>query len=248
MKKMILLTFALAFFLSQSVFAVTGRDIIDKSTDLPEADTAMSSVSMEIHKGGKVLTKEFEIMTKKFGEDESKALVSFLKPTKIKLLTHTHKNKEDDQWLRLSSGKVKRITASGKGKSFVNSHFSYEDLSSIDKEDYTYKLLGSETILGEDCFKVESLPKDTNASRVYDKTIIYIRKSDYFALRVDFYVKGKFYKFLENHDIKEIDGIKTPFKIVMALANGKGKTELFAKEVKYNEQIKNNKFNKEALR
>ena len=194
------------------------------------------------------MDKEFEIITKKYSDDDTKALISFLKPTKIKLLTHTYKDKDDDQWLRLSSGKVKRITSSGKGKSFVNSHFCYEDLSSRDKDDYNYTLLGSETVNGEDCYKIEAVDKKGSQGKVYDKTVIYIRKSDFFAMKVDFYQKGELYKYLENFDIREVDGIKTPFKLVMSLADGQGKTEIFTTDVKYNVEIQDRKFNKEALR
>jgi hypothetical protein len=68
------------------------------------------------------------------------------------------------------------------------------------------------------------------------------------VVRVDFYKKGKFLKFLENYQIKEIDGILTPYKLKMELANGKGKTELILKGLKYNIGIDSAKFRKEALR
>jgi len=55
-------------------------------------------------------------------------------------------------------------------------------------------------------------------------------------------------KFLENYQIKEIDGILTPYKLKMELANGKGKTELILKGLKYNIGIDSAKFRKEALR
>jgi hypothetical protein len=220
---------------------------MEKSDALPEGKTVKSSVMMFIHKGDRVIEKEFTIVSKKFENDEDKTLLSFQKPTRIKLLTHSNKGSDDDQWLRLSSGKVKRIASSDKGKSFVNSHLYYEDLSSRDIDDYEYKYIGDETAVGEDCYKVESFKKK-GMKKVYDKAVLYVRKTDFFVVRIDFYQKGKFHKFLENSDIQKIDNILTPFRVVMSLANGKGKTEMKVKSVLYNTDVKNSEFNKEALR
>jgi hypothetical protein len=67
-------------------------------------------------------------------------------------------------------------------------------------------------------------------------------------VRADLYKKGKFLKYLEVYDIKTLDGILTPFRAVMYMAGGKGKTELKFQSVKYNMKINSSKFNKEALR
>ncbi|MBU0991818.1 MAG: outer membrane lipoprotein-sorting protein [Proteobacteria bacterium] len=236
----------LLFLFSQTALALTGKEIIDQTKKMIEPDAATSTVIMLIYKGDKALEKEFEIMSKKDGDDNTKTLISFTKPTKIKLLTHMNKGKESDQWLRLSSGKIKRITSSGKDKSFVNSHFTYEDLSSRNNDDYTYELIGSETINGDDCYKVQAEKKGNN--RIYDKSITYVRKTDYVILRDDLFQKGALLKYIENSDIREIDGIKTPFKIVMIMADGSGKTELNVQTVQYNVELKDNLFNKDALR
>ena len=239
-------TLLLIFFLSQTVYALTGREIIEKSDALPESKTAKTEVTMLIYKGGRIMEKEFKAMAKKFRNDEDKTLISFIKPTRIKLLTHSHKTRDDDQWLRLSSGKVKRIASSDKDKSFVNSHFYYEDLTSRNIDDYKYKYLGNGTAAGVDCYKVESVKK--RGRKVYDKTILYVRKSDYFIVRIDIFRRGKFHKYLENYNVKKVRGILTPFRAVMYLSNGKGKTELKIKKVVYNKRISSSRFNKESLR
>ena len=246
MTKKLFLSLFILLFLTPTLWAYTGREIVERTRELTEPDTATSRIVMVIYKGKRVLEKEFEIMTKKFGDHESKTLVSFIRPTKIKLLTHTRKGKEDDQWLRLSSGKIKRIAGSDKGKSFVNSHITYEDMGSRDIDDYEYKYLGDVDINGFDCYQVEAVSKKKKT--VDDRTIMHVRKSDAFVVRVDFYKKGKPHKFLENLDIKKVEGILTPFRVVVKLASGKGRTELQLTSVTYNQKIKNSKFNKEALR
>ncbi|MCK4534750.1 MAG: outer membrane lipoprotein-sorting protein [Syntrophobacterales bacterium] len=246
MKARFFLTIFLVLFLVQPLFALTGRDVMEKNDALPESKTAVSSVLMQIHKGGRVMEKEFESRTKKFKDNEDKTLISFIKPTKIKLLTHTHRGKDDDQWLRLSSGKIKRIAASDKGKPFVNSHFYYDDISSRNIDDYTYLLLDDGEAAGSDCYRVEAIRQ--NGTKVYSKLILYVRKSDYFIVRIDFYRKDKFHKYLENHDIRTVKDILTPFSTIMTLANEKGKTELRIEKLEYNRNLRNSTFNKEALR
>ena len=231
--------------LTSSAFALDGREIMEKNDALPEAKTAVSQVLMLIHQGKKVVEKEFELKSKKSEDNEDKTLITFTKPTQIKLLTHSHTNRDDDQWLRLSSGKIKRIASSDKGKSFVNSHFYYEDLTSRDIDEFDYTYTGDESLGGVDCYKVESIKKQ---NKVYSKTVLYVRKSDFFVVRVDFYKKDEFHKFIEYSDIKPVSGILTAHQLVMSLTDSQGKTELKVNAVEYNKDINDSVFNKEAIR
>jgi len=245
MKKFFLF-FLILFCSCGALFALTGREIIEKSDALPGGDTGRSRVSMQIKKDGKVSDKEFIMYMKKIAKDEERILVEFTKPTEIKLLTHTHNNNEDDQWLQLSSGKVKRIASSDKDKPFVNSHFFYEDMESRDIDDYDYKFIGDKKAAGEDCYAVEAVKK--SGEKVYDRMIIYTRKSDFFTVRIDFYRDGKFFKYLENHDVKKVNGILTPYKVVMMQWNDAGGTILRVLEVKYNIPLQESLFNKDSMR
>ena len=230
----------------QTLYALTGREIMEKSDDLPEPQTAMSKLLMLVYKGDRVEEKEFTLQMKKYPDDEDKTLIAFIRPTQINLLTHARKGVDDDQWLRLSSGRIKRIVSADKGKPFVNSHFYYQDLSSRDIDEYEYELLGEAKAVGEDCYTIQGIK--IMGEKVYDKLIFYVRQSDYFVVRIDFYKDGEFHKFLENHQVREIDGILTPYKVAMERADGKGKTELMLQGVKYNADIADMTFNKDALR
>lgn len=246
MRTRIMTMIFMAMLACQSAFALTGREIMEKTDALAEPQTSMMTILMKIYKGDRMEEKEFTLQAKQYPNDEDKALISFIRPTQITLLTHAHKDKEDDQWLKLTSGKIKRIASSEKGQPFVNSHFYYEDLSPIEIDDYKYELLGEEKAVGEDCYKVEGVKQV--GEKVYDKVIFYVRKSDYFVIRIDFYRDGAFHKFLENYDVKEINGILTPYRVKMELSDGKGKTELDLKELQYNAPIADATFNKESMR
>lgn len=245
MKKCMIGAVIIVLCAAQSAFALTGRQIMEKSDALTKPNTSTSTVVMVIEKGGSTVDKEFELISKKAGPRDM-ALITFTRPSAIKFLTHSKKGAEDDQWLRLSSGKVKRISSSEKDKSFVNSHLYYEDLSSRNIDDYEYKYLGDKQAAGADCYVVESIKK--KGERVYSKSVLYVRKSDFFVVRIDIYMKGGLHKYLENYEIKTVQGIITPMKAVMTMSDGSGKTTLNVKSVKYNMNLGDARFSKDAMR
>ncbi|MBN2159355.1 MAG: outer membrane lipoprotein-sorting protein [Spirochaetes bacterium] len=227
------------------LYALTGREIMEKSDALPDPASTESRAVMKIYRNGALKeTKEFQMYSKKYGQD-SRVLIRFIRPTKIKFLTHSYKSREDLQWLKTSSGKPKKIVGSDSGKPFVLSHFFYEDLKGREIDDYNYTLRGEESIPGGECYKVEAAKK--SGDKVYDRIELFVRKSDYFVVRVNFYQKGKLLKFLTNYDIKSIDGILTPLRMVMSLPDGKGKTEITVTSVKHNIPVNDSLFNKGTL-
>jgi len=245
MKRTVLLTLITFFAAANALFAMTAREIIDKSEQLAKPKSAKTKVAMNIYKGSNVMEKEFILMQKTIsGED--RVLITFTKPTQIKVLTHTHNDGDDDQWLRLSSGKVKRIVGGDKSENFVQSHMTYEDLESRDVNNYDYKKLNDTKVNGENCYQVEAIKK--KGTKTYDKYVLYVRKSDFYIVKIDFYQKGKLFKSLENQDIRNINGILTPMKIVVKMAQGSGRTELVVEKVIYNIEIDNSTFSKDALR
>lgn len=246
MKTRLTLTIFLILLMASSSYALTGREIIEKTEALPSPDSTYSEVHMVIHSGGSAIEKEFQSEGVKVDDNSAMTLITFTKPSKSQFLTHNYKNKSDDQWLKMTSGKVKRITNASKKKSFAGSDFTYEDLSTRNIDDYEYKLLGTEDVAGTECYKVESTR--IKGKKVYSKTILYPRKSDCFIKRIDFYEKDRFSKYLVNYKIKEIDGILTPEKIVMSRTQKKAKTVLKIKKLAYNIEISKAKFNKDAFR
>lgn len=248
MKRTVILALAILFISANSLFALTGKEIIANSEKLAKPNSAISQVTMNIYKGSSKMEKEFTLY-QKTNNGEDRVLITFTKPTKIKVLTHTHKSGEDDQWVTLSNGKVKRIVGGkdgNKGDSFVQSHMTYEDLESRDIENYDYKNIGEEAVNGEACYKVEAIKKSGYTS--YDKSILYVRKSDFFIIKIDLYQKGKLLKYLVNSNIKKINNIITPLQITVSMAEEKGKTELIVQKVIYNTNIEDSKFSKEAMR
>ena len=79
------------------------------------------------------------------------------------MLSHTHVNDDDDQWLYLPAlGRVKRISSSNKSGSFMGSEIAFEDFSGNDYRKYEWEFIGEEEYEGEICYKLVSIPKYKN--------------------------------------------------------------------------------------
>jgi len=57
--------------------------------------------------------------------------------------------------------------------------------------DYTHKILGSEKIIGLDCWKLELIPKE-DAAVVWGKIIMWVDKTNYMQLKIEFYDEDDF--------------------------------------------------------
>ncbi len=132
---------------------------------------------------------------------DSKILVKFSYPTDIKgtaFLEIEHSDADDDQWIYLPAlGKSRRLVANNKKDSFVGSDFSYGDISLPKVDLYEHRLLDSETVGGQDCYKIESTPR-TEATRTnsgYNRKITWVRKDNFLETRVEYYdLSGRLFK------------------------------------------------------
>ena len=121
--------------------------------------------------------------------DGDKSLFVFDRPRHVQgtaLLTHSHINTPDDQWLYLPALKrVKRINASRRSGAFMGSEFSYEDMSSPEVEEYTYKYLRDEPCGELTCTVTEQVPLDDESG--YSRKIIWQDKSELRTWKMELY-------------------------------------------------------------
>ncbi len=171
------------------------------------ADMKMVLISV----AGKETVRQLHVRTREVANDGNQSLAIFDSPADVKgtgFLTHTHINRDDDQWLYLPSLKrVKRISPSNKTAPFMGSEFSYEDLTSYEVENYTYQYIGEEKLDGVDCYLLDRFP--VNEYSGYSRQRVWVEKGRYLALKLDYYNKknkkiktlrsGKFSKYLEKY-------------------------------------------------
>lgn len=121
-------------------------------------------------------------------DDGDRSLIDFQSPLDVrgtKMLTWSHKDDDDDQWLYLPSvRRVKRISSSGQSSSFLGSEFSFEDLGSQEIEKFNFKFLKDDKVNGHDVWVLERVPKESSG---YSKQVMSVRKDIKAPIKIEYY-------------------------------------------------------------
>jgi outer membrane lipoprotein-sorting protein len=181
---------------------LTGREIMEKNEKLNKGEDEFNETSMRlVNKRGQERNRKIEYYSKTDKDDNDKILIRFVEPADVKgvgLLTIEHSDRDDDQWLYLPAlKKVRRISSSDQGDSFMGTDYTYEDIRSEKLDEHNYKLIGSEVVDGQDCYVVEALPateKQKNESG-YSKRILWVKKDIFLIVQVKYFdKKGEHFK------------------------------------------------------
>jgi len=260
MRKILFLTI-LIIFLTNTSNAQNAKDIMQKVIDRNDGSTEISRVRLStcrvVRKGKKYVcvdsprVKVLDMVRKDFGlnEKDHKTVSIIIAPDSEKGIgflqyDYEQTDKDTDQWLYLSAlGKVKRIVSGNENEpktgSFFGTEFSYEDMESIRLEDYSYKILGSETYRKRPCWVIESVPGKKRAQKSnYSKFMDWIDKKRYIALKSILYDRqGKKVKKIYNNNIEMIDQILVPRKTLVFNLETKRRTYLTYEKIAFNKAV-----------
>ena len=252
------LAFFCAALLSALAFAEepTGYDIARLADSVDEGKTSSYTATMTLtNKKGAVRTREVTMRTKDYG-DTKKSVVVFTVPKDVAgvaYLMFDYDEKADgtkpdsDSWLYMPAmKKVRRISGSTRQDDFMGTDFTYEDMGDRGLSKDIFTLLGSESVDGVDCWKVECTAK--NKSEKNPRRIIWWRKDNYLTQRAEFYDKqNTLQRELVCSDITQIDGIWTTGKMFIKNVQTGHSTLLEMKNVQYNLELSDNQFTVAAI-
>jgi outer membrane lipoprotein-sorting protein len=241
MKKKLLLLWGLfgsLFFL----FAQDGGEIVRLSRNRIQAETVSTRSRMvSTAKDGSVSERLLDQYSKD-GPRGNRRIIVFQRPAGVantRFLTMENAGGADDRWIFLPSlGKVRRIAASEGSGSFMGTDFSYDDISSSDRDADldNHRLRGEETLNGRVCYVIESSPKDS--SYQYSKMVQWIDKANSVTYKIDLYDKrGNLVKVLEMLDFKEVQGRLSPMETRMTTLGAGTHTSIFTEILKYDDPI-----------
>jgi hypothetical protein len=121
--------------------------------------------------------------------DGDRSRIEFQWPADVKgtrMLTWTHRQSDDDQWLFLPAvNRVKRIASNNKSGSFMGSEFAYEDLGSQEVDKYKHRFLADEPVAGRPAWKIERVPVDPRSG--YSRQITWIDHEYMNAVKIEYY-------------------------------------------------------------
>ncbi|WP_440931862.1 outer membrane lipoprotein-sorting protein [Candidatus Pelagibacter sp.] len=232
-----------------------GLEIIKKSIALDNGfiDSTVEGQMVLKDKSGNESVRKFKNLIFEELDDAlgDKSIIVFTEPRDVKgtsLLTHAKiEPQDDDQWLYLPALKrVKRISSSNRTGKFVSSEFSYEDLSTDEPEDYTFKWIEDGPCLTETsltCHLIEATPKNKKSG--YSKRVIYVDTDEFLYQSVKFYnrrgdlekelhFKG-YQKYLDKFwraDLLEMTNLQTGKSTVIAWENYQFQTNLSLNDFK----------------
>ncbi|OGV68793.1 MAG: hypothetical protein A2269_06465 [Lentisphaerae bacterium RIFOXYA12_FULL_60_10] len=122
------------------------------------------------------------------GGSEQKYFLYFREPSDVRRMTFLvwkYPEKEDNRWIYIPAvDLVRRVAASDNRSSFAGSDFTYEDISGRDISADTHTLLREEKRGNNDCYVVQSTPKETLD---YVRRIAWIDKTTYLPLKEEYY-------------------------------------------------------------
>lgn len=255
---------ALILFLSNFSHAQDARDIMQKVIDRNDGTTEISRVKLStcrvVKKGKKYICAEsprvkvLDMVRKDYGPNEKdhKTVSIIIAPTSEKGIgflqyDYDQRDKDADQWLYLSAlGKVKRIVSGNENEpktgSFFGTEFSYEDMESIHLEDYSYKILGSETYHNRPCWVIESVPGKKRAKKSnYSRFMDWIDKKRFIALKsILFNRQGKKIKKIYSKNIERIDNILVARKTLVFNLETSRRTFLTYEKIAFNKKVSDN--------
>jgi outer membrane lipoprotein-sorting protein len=233
---------------AQDTGAQSALSIVDAARNRIQSDTMSSRSRMVITaKNGSTTERTIDQYSKPLKTADNtkglaRAVIVFQSPATVKgtrFLTLDNASGKSDQWIFLPSlGKVRRIASSEGGGNFMGTDFSYDDMSSMNRDTAldTHTILREESVNGAACHVVQSVPKDNDFQ--YSKTISWIDKANYRIYKSEMYDKrGSLLKLMEMSGFKDVQGRDTPAQTKVSTVTAGTSTTIYMDIIKYDDPI-----------
>jgi len=222
--------------------AQNAASIINSARNRVQMDTISTRSRMVITARDGSTSERVIDQYSKDGPNGARTVIVFQSPASVagtRFLTMDNASGGSDRWIYLPSlGRVRRIAASESGGSFMGTDFSYDDISSMDRDVSldTHTLLREETLNGISCYVIQSVPADSSFQ--YSRTISWINKTNFIIYKSEMYNRrGELAKVMEMSDFRDVQGRLTPMQTRIATAGAGTSTTIFMEILKYDDPI-----------
>ena len=234
-----------------SLWAQDARQIVEESQKRHRSRSQQYEGVLEVYdaKGGKNEKRWQFARIGSYGQ--SKSVLRFLAPPLVKgvaLLIHNHPDRASDQWMWTPElNRDRRIALQDRSTRFFGTDFSFEDLEERDVEQSDYKLLGEQTLNGQACYQIESVPKQSRTSQ-YSKTVVWVRKDILLPVQFEMYVKTELAKRMVHRKVEQVQGVWSTLELEMNDLRKKTRTVMKTEKLKYDVTLPEERFTLQALR
>lgn len=248
--KKVLLTITIGL---TGLLAETAESIAQKSFQAVSGYHSSVAQTRMILKNAQGVVNTRKLLMKRFEKSNGdKSYIEFLFPSDIKgtkLLSYEQIATDDKQWLYLPElRRTKRISSRNKSGSFMASEFSYEDISTQNYKNYTYRGNAKKVKMqGKIYWEVERFPKDSNSG--YSRQIAYVDPQTFLIKYGKYYDKqNRLLKTISFLKYNNIGGIYRVQHIeIKNVQNGKS-SQLIWDQDQINMGLTENDFTKRVLK
>ncbi|MCL2230872.1 MAG: outer membrane lipoprotein-sorting protein [Treponema sp.] len=224
------------------LFAQNADAIMTSAKNRVTSNTISSRSRMVITARDGSTTERLIDQYSKDGPNGARTVIVFQRPANVagtRFLTMDNASGGSDQWIFLPSlGRVRRIASSESGGNFMGTDFSYDDISSMDRDVSldTHTVLREETFNGRVCYVIQSVPKNSNYQ--YSRTVTWIDKENYQIYKAEMYNRrNEVSKIMEMSDFRNVQGRTTPMQTRISTVAAGTSTTIFMEILRYDEPI-----------
>ncbi len=250
MRKLIFIILPVLLFASFTVAFKTGdpkaREIVRKADEKAKGLTSQGEMKMTIVRP----SWKREMTLKSWGKGDELALILVTAPSRDKGTAFLKRGNEIWNW-QPSIDRTVKMPPSMMAQSWMGSDFTNDDLvkqSSV-VNDFEPTLLGSETIEGRACHKIEMIPKES-AAVVWGKIISWIDKQEYMQLKTEFYDEdGYLVHTMLGKNVKNLGGKMLPSLLeVIPADEPQNRTLVEQLWIKFDEPMKDDFFSVQNMK
>jgi len=239
---------------------LSGIEIMEKVNARPDGEqvTRESTITTTDRRGVSRIEKTMGY--RRYFDSEKRTVIFYTEPTNVRgtgFLTYDYLTTEqdDDQWLYLPAlRKVRRISASNRGDSFLGTDLSYEEIKKENKveiADYNFTFLRDEQCNWHEGKLVEAIPASDDIAKElgYSKVEYCIDSTIWMARQIRFWdSNGNPLNTLNVLDIERINDIWTSLDIHVVNHKTQHETRLTQQNIDYKTPIAETVFSQQYLR
>ncbi len=199
---------------SLGLTAPSGREIMERAREASQMKGVEAVSTLRIYDArGNERVRQTSMASREFDNGATeKRIIRFLSPAEVRgtgMLIFDYRDRNDDMWIYMPAlRKTRRIVSTEKSKSFMGSEFSNADMSAPNPDDFTYKVLRTETFEGTECWVVEAVPLSVDIMDEvgYDRRLSWTGKKDFVQRKAEYYNEDdELFKRLVSGDVRLVD-------------------------------------------
>lgn len=246
MKKLVFTCMVCLLSIVSSAQSPTAEQIVAKTDDAMRGKSSYAEMTMNIIRPTYQRSLSMNVWTK----GDNLSMIVITAPAKDKGQGFLKIRTDLWNWIP-SIDRLVKMSSSVMGQSWMGSDFTNDDMvkaSSI-VNDYTPRMIGSETIRGSDCWKIELMTKPT-AAVIWGKVVSWIDKTTYLIVRSESYDEDMgLAQTMEAYDFKKYGNRIAASRTEIIPASKKAqKTEVLIKKATYDQPIADSFFSQQNLK